>query len=558
MALKETYGSTEDILLSSESEPEISTFSTSFNVQEVKQSSCEAKNVQSVSPGKPEVPVSQTGSSGFGRTETSPTRNEENDWCRFRPSEESVFSSDSEGEHFMCLMAKGKKKPIKKDESESEDDDLEFNKLSKKDMYKIMKLMKKIEEQELQLEKQEEFLIEKMEELEALTSLQQKNYNLKAQLGVLTSKQVTLQKSHEELLCSNENLIEAHALLEISHEIVLTMVKSYQPHTCNCTSIQMSIDLPCANICCSQVKPSCDEHIIRPSNKLKKIHDKSDKQMFKKKTQIMYLECSSIGHFASKGPSKKIDQTSLSRRQRRLSQRKCFGCMEEGHKIASCPKKGKGVLTSQNRMFRFDKPEVPVSVEKPQDIERCGKGFVSAYNRYMGKCGSTRRQIKDKEKRIKYRICYTCRTKGHIGKHCPKAQVSIPKGSMADDGREMRKKARHDDPNPRVDRKQTAARTKNLPRGTMEIADVVEEEVEETSSDDMEEDDRSSNPLPSPLQDMKMKKRKIMEMVKTTNEHSCNLKNRKFRFGKPEVPVCRSIKRDATWIASKSQCSRKT
>ncbi|TVU25523.1 hypothetical protein EJB05_28022, partial [Eragrostis curvula] len=596
-------------------------------------------------------------------TEISPTRNEENDWCRFRPSEESVSSSDSEGEHFMCLMAKGKKKPIKKDESESEDDDLEFNKLSKKDMYKIMKLMKKIEEQELQLEKQEEFLIEKMEELEALSenheklhnlhisltndydnlkkdyacatnsslcvaSLQQENCNLKAQLGVLTSKQVTLQKSHEELLCSHENLIEAHALLEISHEVVLTMVKSYQPHTCNCTSTQTSIDLPCANICCSQVKPSCDEHIIvetcddfiasendnlvreveklknelrvlrgkghvqpsqdnrddmvkklekgstvtctkSPSNKLKKIHDKSDKQMFKKKPQVMYLECSSIGHFASKCPSKKIDQTSLSRRQRRLSQRKCFGCMEQGHKIASCPKKGKGVLTSQNRMFRFDKPEVPVSVEKPQVIERCGKGFVSAYDRYMGKCGSTRRQIKDKERRIKYQICYTCRTKGHIGKDCPKAQVSIPKlvnidslamkvtndpcanmvicspsgstkliwvpkscvtniegpnkmfyedsltygecssklngyetpvkpqnprGSMADDGREMRKKARHDDPNPRVGRKQTAACTKNLPRGTMEIADVVKEEVEETSSDDMGEDEY----IPSP------------------------------------------------------------
>ncbi|TVU02053.1 hypothetical protein EJB05_52419, partial [Eragrostis curvula] len=577
MALKETYGSTE----SSESEPETSTSSTSFNVQEVKQSSCEANNVQSVSPGKPEVPVCQTGSSGFGRTEISSTRNEENDWCRFRPSEESVSSSDSEGKHFMCLMAKGKKKPIKKDESESEDDDLEFDKLSKKDMYKIMKLMKKIEEQELQLEKQEEFLIEKMEELEALSenheklhnlhvsltnnydnlkkdyacatnsslcvaSLEQENCNLKAQLGVLTSKQVTLQKNHEELLCSHENLVEAHALLEISHEVVLTMVKSYQPHTCNCTSTQMSIDLPCANICCSQVKPSCDEHIIvetcddfiasenynlvreveklknelrvlrgkshvqpsqdnrddmvkklekgstvtctkSPINKLKEIHDKSDKQMFKKKAQVMYLECSSIGHFASKCPSKKIDQTSLSRRQRRLSQRKCFGCMEEGHKIASCPKKGKGVLTSQNRMFRFDKPEVPVSVEKPQVIERCGKGFMSAYDRYMGKCGSTRRQIKDKERRIKYRICYTCRTKGHIGKDCPKAQVSIPKLVNIDS---LTMKATND---------HCANMVICSPSGSTKLIWVPKSCV--------------------------------------TNIEGPNKENRKFRFGKPDVPV---------------------
>ncbi|TVU26080.1 hypothetical protein EJB05_28609, partial [Eragrostis curvula] len=243
VALKETYGSREDTISSSEFEPEIPTSSTSFNVQEVKQLSCEANKVQSASLGKPEVPVSS------GRTERSSTRNEENDWCRFRPSEESVSSSDSEGEHFMCLMAKGKKKPIKKDESESEDDDLKFDKLSKKDMYKIMKLMKKVEEQELQLEKQEEFLIEKMEELEALSieheklhnlhisltndydnlkkdyacatnsslcvaSLQQENCNLKAQFGVLTSKHVNLQKSHKEILCSHEDLIEAHALLE--------------------------------------------------------------------------------------------------------------------------------------------------------------------------------------------------------------------------------------------------------------------------------------------------------------------------------------------------------
>ncbi|TVU17709.1 hypothetical protein EJB05_33760, partial [Eragrostis curvula] len=544
----------------------------------------------------------------------------------------------------MCLMAKGKKKPIKKDESESEDDDLEFVKLSKKDMYKIMKLMKKIEEQELQLEKQEEFLIGKMEELEALSenhekfhnlhisltnkydnlkkdyacatnsslcvaSLQQENCNLKAQLGVLTSKQVTLQKSHEELLCSHENLVEAHALLEISHEVVLTM-PSCDEHiiveTCDdfiaskndnlvreVEKLKNEVRVLRGK---GHVQPSQDnrDDMVKklekgstvtctksPSNNLKKIHDKSDKQMFKKEPQVMYLECSSIGHFASKCPSKKIDQTSLSRRQRRLSQRKCFGCMEEGHKIASCPKKGKGVLTSQNRMFRFDKPEVPVSVEKPPVFERCGKGFVSAYDRYMGKCGSTRRQIKDRERRIKYRICYTCRTKGHLGKDCPKAQVSIPKlvnidsltmkatndpcanmvicspsgstkliwvpkscvtniegpnkenrkfrfakpdvpvspgkskevikdsslsvyvadsrgltwwGSMTDDGREMRKKARHDDPNPRVGRKRTTARTKNLPRGTMEIADVVEEEVEESSSDDMEEDEY----IPSP------------------------------------------------------------
>jgi hypothetical protein len=53
-------------------------------------------------------------------------------------------------------MAKGKqeKKPLRVESKEEEEnkDDLEFDKLSKKDMIKIKRLIERIEEQELQLE----------------------------------------------------------------------------------------------------------------------------------------------------------------------------------------------------------------------------------------------------------------------------------------------------------------------------------------------------------------------------------------------------------------------
>jgi hypothetical protein len=49
-------------------------------------------------------------------------------------------------------------------------------------------------------------------------------------------------------------------LLESSHEVMVTMVKVSQPHTCTCAS--PSIDLSCANSCCFQAKPSCDEHVL--------------------------------------------------------------------------------------------------------------------------------------------------------------------------------------------------------------------------------------------------------------------------------------------------------
>jgi hypothetical protein len=41
---------------------------------------------------------------------------------------------------------------------------------------------------------------------------------------------------------------------------MLATVKSSQPHTCTCAP--QSIDLSFANSCCSQAKPSCDEHVL--------------------------------------------------------------------------------------------------------------------------------------------------------------------------------------------------------------------------------------------------------------------------------------------------------
>jgi hypothetical protein len=74
----------------------------------------------------------------------------------------------------------------------------------------------------------------------------------------LISKHLKLQKRHGDILCSHEELIDSYALLEATHEVLLTTVKFSQPHTC--TYAPHSGDLSCANSCCSQAKPSCDEH----------------------------------------------------------------------------------------------------------------------------------------------------------------------------------------------------------------------------------------------------------------------------------------------------------
>jgi hypothetical protein len=76
----------------------------------------------------------------------------------------------------------------------------------------------------------------------------------------LIRKYMKLQKRHGDLLCSHKELMNKYTLLESAHEVMVTTVKDSQPHTCTCA--QSSIDLSCANSCCSQAKPLYDEHVL--------------------------------------------------------------------------------------------------------------------------------------------------------------------------------------------------------------------------------------------------------------------------------------------------------
>jgi hypothetical protein len=101
---------------------------------------------------------------------------------------------------------------------------------------------------------------------------------LKDKVQRLTSKNETLQESHDELLCSQEKLMDSHLMLEIAHEVVVTSIKSYQPHTQKCTCTQVPYVLSYANNCCSQAsQPSiehvlvetCDDYITKENEELK-------------------------------------------------------------------------------------------------------------------------------------------------------------------------------------------------------------------------------------------------------------------------------------------------
>jgi hypothetical protein len=97
-----------------------------------------------------------------------------------------------------------------------------------------------------------------------------------------------------------------------------------------------------------------------PQINLKTSYQKVDKLKIKKKAHVRCLECSTLGHFLSECPNKKSDQVKPSRRQRILSQRRCFGCKEKCHNIAVCPKEEALKQVCQNRTIRFGKPEYPI------------------------------------------------------------------------------------------------------------------------------------------------------------------------------------------------------
>jgi hypothetical protein len=323
---------------------------------------------------------------------------------------------------------KKKKKPKKVESEEEEDDecDLDFDKLSKKDMIKIKKLFGRLQEQELQLEQQEEYLIGKIEELKALNEeheklkhlhnfligkheklekeyacatnvsscvdpLEKENAKLKAQLEVLSSKHVKMQKDYELLTCSHEDLHDAHAMLQVSHEVVVTSVKHFnlrQEYTCSPNFVNSFY----ANACCSQSqqsnveqinidscddlideendllklqvqrhesemvklkgktlgKPTKDNHnhmvnkleleitVNRSSSqqKYKSPHHKKQEKVEKDLNHIRCFKCSDMGHYAFMCSTQVESKMSLTRRQRRqLRTIICFGCKKEGHKI---------------------------------------------------------------------------------------------------------------------------------------------------------------------------------------------------------------------------------
>jgi hypothetical protein len=162
-----------------------------------------------------------------------------------------------------------------------------------------------------------------------------------------------------------------------------------------------------------------------PQINLKTSYQKVYKTKMKKKAHVKWFDCSTLGHFSFECPNKKNDQAMLSKRQRSLSQRRCFACKEKCHNIADCQKEKASKQVCQNRRVWFGKPDGPVLTENSRTSRPCNKDFKVAHDKHMSKNESTKKQSKDKASRIKHQTCYTCCDKCHLSKDCPKSQIFI-------------------------------------------------------------------------------------------------------------------------------------
>jgi hypothetical protein len=413
-------------------------------------------------------PVSIPDVSGIGESARQQICPNDDDHARWRPSDESC--STSEDHHHLCLMAKkSKKKTIKKDQeskkmlqdddqSESEiviEDDYKFDHLTKKDKYIFLKMVERNEELEEEIEKQEEslhnqeeFLVSKLKEIEALnerfeklsiehalatnhsssvSQLEKANLELKARLDELSSQHNELQVNYTHLKCSHDELVESHALLEVAHEVVLTSVKSSQPPTHSLTSTTSQLNISCANDCVPQASQSMIELNSIENLELKKEVERLKKEVTllkgKEKAQPSQDNRDSMVKKLEKGSNRASSNTQQKNqnssnanttKSKKHKSRMCYGCGLYGHEWALCPHK-----SWADKVEATDKKaSTKLAKQNKDDGPKVNKLVHPTKHRPSS-------QEANKKALIATRKCYGCNEKGHMINKCPNKQRKI-------------------------------------------------------------------------------------------------------------------------------------
>jgi hypothetical protein len=230
-------------------------------------------------------------STSFSPCETNPLKEEEENEC-WRANDESTSPkglSSHFDSHICCVANENDSGSTNEDEEDERSFMRLYAHLSQEDKAVMLKLLKRAREQSEALQMLEDVIATKSQCFEELTkehdelkcshvdlvqryeiiSIEQdnslycvaqlvtRNVVLKDQVEKLKIKNLAFQEKHDMLLCSHENLMYDHIMLNIAHKVVIENLKSQQPHSCTC--IQIETILPCANACCPSKSKSSFE-----------------------------------------------------------------------------------------------------------------------------------------------------------------------------------------------------------------------------------------------------------------------------------------------------------
>jgi hypothetical protein len=284
---------------------------------------------------------------------------------------------------------------------------------------------------------------------------------LKDQVEKLKVENLAFQEKYDMLLCSHENLMDDHIMLNIAHEVVIENLKSQQPHSCTC--IQIKTILPCANACCpstskssfelefpgtrddkcqelkeqnerlkmslTQLKGKCtaqpsQDNRVHMVKKLgtgttvactKSLEENvKDLRIAKRKEQKKKINTSakSLNRASMQGNIQGNDQATLHTKR----SKNCSECFKKGHSIRSCPYIKNGLIINKDDKLCFKCSKKGHLIKSYPYLKQ--KGIVIE-KKILTNHVANKKQRNKKSSRLEDRLCYICRKKGHQCKDCP-------------------------------------------------------------------------------------------------------------------------------------------
>jgi hypothetical protein len=169
---------------------------------------------------------------------------------------------------------------------------------------------------------------------------------------------MNLQARHMELKCSNEKLVESYAMLEVAHEIMIIMIKSYQ-----------QIDSTCSHKGNKEkqswfkqvIVEDCNDNLVQENEVLKQEVERLLMDLTKMKgkgvvqpsqdnreTMVKKLQKRSTVQ-SSCNQVHKSNKSKLQAKKNNLDHIKCFKCSNMGHYASMCLLKLEGQQTLSKR-----------------------------------------------------------------------------------------------------------------------------------------------------------------------------------------------------------------